>query len=281
MFGYVKTDMPNMFVKDTVLYKAMYCGLCKGIGNVCGNKGRLLLNYDLTFLSLLVHNLLNVDVKIEKQRCIIHHVKKRPVAVPDKVTERIAALNVILAFHKLNDDVIDAGKGKFRRAVFLSSYKKAKKCEPVLDEIVEKHYKNLLSYEKSKGDSIDLAADPFALMMQDIMKELLGEVANETVLLLAYNLGKWIYLVDAIDDFDKDKKKNNFNVFINSYPEIEDKPQLMKEKGTDIIFVFGTILSTIKDLVFKLNFKFNHDLIDNILLRGLPMQTKQVMENKK
>ena len=281
MFGYVKTDMPNMFVKDTVLYKAMYCGLCKGIGNVCGNKGRLLLNYDLTFLSLLVHNLLNVDVKIEKQRCIIHHVKKRPVAVPDKVTERIAALNVILAFHKLNDDVIDAGKGKFRRAVFISSYNKAKKVEPILDEIVEKHYKNLLSYEKSKGDSIDLAADPFALMMQDIMKELLGEVANEMVLLLAYNLGKWIYLVDAIDDFDKDKKKNNFNVFINSYPEIEDKSQLMKEKGTDIIFVFGTILSTIKDLVFKLNFKFNHDLIDNILLRGLPMQTKQVMENKK
>ena len=53
MFGYVKTDMPNMFVKDTVLYKAMYCGLCKGIGNVCGTKGRLLLNYDLAFLSLL------------------------------------------------------------------------------------------------------------------------------------------------------------------------------------------------------------------------------------
>ena len=281
MFGYVKTDMPNMFVKDTVLYKAMYCGLCKGIGEVCGQRGRMSLNYDLAFLSVLLHNIMGIDVKIEKQRCIIHHVKKRPVAVPDKVTERIAALNVILAFHKLNDDVIDAGKGKFRRAVFISSYNKAKKVEPILDEIVEKHYKNLLSYEKTKGDSIDLAADPFALMMQDIMKELLGEVANETVLLLAYNLGKWIYLVDAIDDFDKDKKKNNFNVFINSYPEIEEKSQLMKEKGTDIIFVFGTILSTIKDLVFKLNFKFNHDLIDNILLRGLPMQTKQVMENKK
>ena len=261
MFGYVKTDMPNMFVKDTVLYKAMYCGLCKGIGIVCGTKGRLLLNYDLTFLSLLVHNLLNVDVKIEKQRCIIHHIKKRPVAVPDKVTERIGALNVILAYHKLNDDVIDAGKGKFRRVVFLSAYKKAKKSEPVLDKIVEKHYKDLLAYEKAKGDSIDLSADPFATMMQGIMK--------------------WIYLVDAIDDFDKDKKKNNFNVFINSYPEISSKDNLMREKGSEIIFVFGTVLSTIKNLVNKLNFKFNHDLIDNILLRGLPMQTKQVMENKK
>ena len=127
MFGYVKTDMPNMYVKDTVLYKAMYCGLCKGIGCSCGTKGRLLLNYDLTFLSLFVHNVLNIDVEVEKQRCIIHHIKKRPVAVPDDVTKRIAALNVILAHHKFNDDVIDSGKGRFGRAFFRSSYKKAKK----------------------------------------------------------------------------------------------------------------------------------------------------------
>ena len=108
MFGYVKTDLPNMYVKDTVLYKAMYCGLCKGIGKVCGHKGRLVLNYDLTFLSVLAHNLADLDVKIEKQRCIIHHIRKRPVAIPDSLTERIAALNVILAHYKLNDDVVDS-----------------------------------------------------------------------------------------------------------------------------------------------------------------------------
>lgn len=60
MFGYVKTDFPNLYVKDTVLYKAMYCGLCKGIGRTCGQKGRFLLNYDLTFLSVFMHNVLGV-----------------------------------------------------------------------------------------------------------------------------------------------------------------------------------------------------------------------------
>ena len=110
MFGYVKTDMPYLYVKDTILYKAMYCGLCKSIGKTCGNKGRLLLNYDLTFLSVLLHNVMGLDVKIEKQRCIIHHVVKRPVAISDALTERIAALNVILAHYKLSDDVMDSGK---------------------------------------------------------------------------------------------------------------------------------------------------------------------------
>jgi hypothetical protein len=264
MFGYVKTDMPNMYVKDTVLYKAMYCGLCKGIGCSCGMKGRLLLNYDLTFLSLFVHNVLNIDVEVEKQRCIIHHIKKRPVAVPDDVTKRIAALNVILAHHKFNDDVIDSGKGRFGRAFFRSSYKKAKKSEPILDSIVEKHYKELLKYEKTNGDSIDLAADPFATMMQELVKVLVGEMADESILSLAYDLGKWVYLIDALDDFNKDKKKGNFNVFVNSYPNIDRKESLIKEKGSELIFVFGTILNNINLAVSKLKFNFNHDLIDNI-----------------
>lgn len=281
MFGYVKTDMPNMYVKDTVLYKAMYCGLCKGIGCSCGAKGRLLLNYDLTFLSLLLHNILNVDVEIEKQRCIIHQIKKRPVAVPDEITKRIASLNVILAHHKFNDDVIDSGKGRFARAFFNSAYKKAKRNEPILDQIVDKYYKKLLEYEKTNGDSIDLAADPFAMMMQEVVKVLVGEKVDDVILSLAYDLGKWVYLMDALDDFNKDKKKHNFNVFVNSYPNIENKESLVKEKSSEIIFIFGSILNSINLATKKLQFNFNHDLIDNILLRGLPLQTKQVMESRK
>ena len=31
----------------------------------------------------------------------------------------------------------------------------------------------------------------------------------------------------------------------------------------------------------NLNYKFNHDLTDNVLFRGLSVQTKQIMENIK
>ncbi len=281
MFGYVKTDMPNMYVKDTILYKAMYCGLCKGIGKSCGQKARLVLNYDLTFLSLLLHNLMGIDVKVEKQRCIVHQIKKRPVAVPDKLTERVAALNVILAYYKLNDDVLDNNKGKLKRSFFNSSYKKAKKNEPNLDKIVSARYKELLNYEKKSVDSIDLVADPFGKMMQEIVELLLGDISCEEVLDLAYGIGKWIYLIDALDDFDKDKKKKNYNVFSLAYPDVESKEQLLKEKNQDLTCVFGAVLSNIAENARKLEYKFNHDLIDNILFRGLFLQTKNIMENKK
>ena len=127
MFGYVKNDLENTYVKDTVLYQSIYCGLCKGIGKKCGYIARFTLDYDLAFLSLIVHNLLDKDIKIEKQACIAHHIIKRPVAIPDEITFRIANLNVILAYHKFTDDILDNGKGRFKRSFFKKAYKKAKK----------------------------------------------------------------------------------------------------------------------------------------------------------
>lgn len=281
MFGYIKTDLPNMYIKDTVLYQAMYCSLCKGIGQTCGQKARFVLNYDLTFLSVLLHNLSNVDVQVEKQHCVIHRLRKRPIALVDDLTKRIASLNVILAYHKLNDDVIDSGKGKIKRSFFRKAYKKARKLEPLIDEIVKKRYDELLELEKVGLDSVDMVADPFGNMMQNIVEDLMAGNCTEELKELAYNLGKWIYLIDALDDFDKDKKKKNFNVFINAYPKVKNQDQLLCENKQDLILVFGAVLNKIGELSSKLKFSFNHDLIDNVLYRGLSSQTKRIMEKEK
>lgn len=281
MFGYLTTDFPNLYVKDTVLYKAAYCGLCKSIGQVCGTKGRFLLNYDLTFLSVFTHNVLGTDFNIEKQRCILHTIIKRPVACPDELSRRIAALNVILAYYKLTDNVLDDGKGKLKRSFFKRAYKKAKKAEPALDKIVKTNYDALLKLEKQKSDSVDIVADPFGVMMKDIVEELVKDKFNEDIGELSYNLGKWIYLIDALDDFDKDRKNGSFNVFVNAYKGVADKRALTTDKKQDLEFIFGGILSEIYTRAKNISYNFNHDLTDNILLSGIFVQTKNVMECKK
>lgn len=280
MFGYVKTDFPNLYVKDVTLYKAMYCGLCKGIGKTCGQRGRLVLNYDLTFLSVFLHNLMGKDVKIENQRCIIHHVRKRPVAIPDETTFRVACLNIILARYKLNDDVSDEKKGRFMRSFLNKAYKKARKQEPELDSIVKSCYSDLVKYEKTNGDSIDMASDPFGRMMSDIVAHILGEIATPEALELSYNLGKWIYLIDALDDFDKDLKRKSFNVFVNGNPNVFSKQEFVERNKEELIMIFGTILGDIANCAKSLKYKFNHDLMDNVLLLGLKVQTKNILENK-
>ncbi len=281
MFGYLKTDLPYVYMKDTVLYKAMYCGLCKSIGKTCGQRARLVLNYDLTFLSLIAHNLLDKDVKIEKERCVIHHIRKRPIAKPTDLSERIGALNVILAYYKLLDGVIDKEGGKLKKAFLKKAYKKAKKLEPKLDEIVKRQYDELLKYEKTGGDSIDVSADSFGNMMKEISKELLGESATVIVERLFYAIGKWIYLIDALDDFDKDKKKKSFNVFVNMFKDACDKETLVKNHEKELSSVFGGVACEIAELSENLEYKFNADLIKNVLTRGIFAETKRIMENKK
>ena len=109
----------------------------------------------------------------------------------------------------------------------------------------------------------------------------LYDKCSEELSELSYNLGKWIYLIDALDDFDKDKKKKNYNVFINAYPGVKNQEQLLKENKQELIFIFGSVLNKIGELTSKLNYKFNHDLIDNVLYRGLSAQTKRIMEKEK
>ena len=279
MFGYVKGDTPNMYVKDTVLYKALYCGLCKGIAKTCGTKARFALSYDLAFLSAFIHNVKGIDVKVEKEHCIIHPIVKRPIANVTDLTKRIAILNVILAYYKTEDAVNDSEGGKFKRAMFKSSYKKAKKSEPLLDKIVKTRYDELRKIEKANSDSIDISADPFGNMMKDLVEELLEEDYTEDLGEIAYNLGKWVYLIDAIDDYDKDLKKKSFNVFVNSY-KLESKKKLIEEKGNEIIAYLSPAIMSIGELSTKVNYKFNHDLCDNILQRGLIAETKRIMEKK-
>lgn len=277
MFGYIKTDIPNMYVKDTILYKSMYCGLCKSIGCTCGNVGRFCLNYDLTFLSVLLHNVCDIDIKIEKKRCIAHWFIKRPIAKPDSLSKRIACLNIIMAYHKILDDVEDNNKGRGKRAIFKSSYKKAVKLEPELSKIVSNRYNDLTKYEKANGDSIDIAADPFGNMVKEVSRVLTEDLYTEELGELCYFIGKWIYLIDALDDFDKDKKNKNYNVFVNYYKD-NCKSELLKNHNEELKYTFGCILNTISEYSYKLNYKFNHDLIDNILLLGLKEQTKKIID---
>lgn len=280
MFGYIKSDYANLYVKDTVLYKAMYCSLCKGIGQVFGQKARFTLSYDLAFLSAFLHNVLGKDVEVEKKRCIIHPIVKRPIANVDELTKQIAILNVILAYYKLEDAVTDNEGGGIKKAVFKRAYKKAKKLQPKMDEIVKKRYLELRELEKKNIDSIDMSAEPFGNMIRDLVEEICKDEFSKDLGEISYNLGKWIYLIDAIDDYDKDKRKKSFNVFINVF-KAKDKQTFLAQNTQELINILSPSIMAISRSANNLKYKFNHDLCDNILNRGLILETKRILENKK
>ena len=277
MFGYVRTDTPYLYIKDEKLYKAMYCGVCKGIADVCGHGARMGLSFDVTFLSVLLHNVAGVDVKIEKSHCLTHCIRSREMANVDEMTRQIGALNAILVYYKYTDDIMDGDKGRGKRLWFKKGFKRAKKKYPEIEKIVKNNLAAQERVEKANVDSLDRAADATANMIAEISDHILGEKATEFTHNLCYALGKWIYLIDALDDYDKDAKKGAYNPFRLAYNAENRQSLLSGAYGDEVRFVFNAIFFDIRENLSHITFKFNRDLSDNILLRGLPTMTKRIM----
>lgn len=280
MFGYVRYDFPNLFIKDYALYQAVYCGLCKGIAASCGQKARLGLTYDVAFLSALLHNLRGEDFKIEKQHCFEHAIRKRPIAAVDELTKELGALNTVLTYYKLSDDVKDRKRGRIKRRWFKAGFKRAKKKYPELVLLVQGYLRDQEKIEKANASSLDAAADPTANMMLALSRRFLGEKATESTDELFYALGKWVYLIDALDDYEKDAKKKNYNPFLTAYGG-GTRQELLEKNGEEIAFLFDTMFYNMREGLGGIEFFFNRDLTDNVILRGIPLETKRVFCGEK
>lgn len=283
MFGYVKPDTPYLYIKDDTLYKSLYCAVCKSIGKSCGQRARLGLTYDIAFMSALIHNVTGTDVKIEKKRCIAHPLISRPIANRDEITDICACINVALAYYKIEDDIIDGNGGNIKKLFFKKGNGKIEKRYPEIGKIIENRYFELREKEKAECDGIDEVSEPFAQMMVELGKFAVKNKEYKGFDSLLYYLGKWIYLIDAADDYDKDVKEKNYNPIYYAFGKINDFKTLAKEHGEDLSFLFSDIFSGLKDAFCDIEFKFDSALLENIILRGIPMVTSKTFnkEDKK
>ncbi len=275
MFGYVRYDLPYLYVKDLTLYRAVYCGLCKGIGKSCGQRARLALTYDVAFLSAILHNIAGIDFKIEKQGCFEHRIRKRPIALVDPMTEALGAVNTALAYYKLTDDIRDGGRGRCKRLFFAKGFRRAKKNYPALVSVLERYMAEQEAAENENA-SPDSAAEPSAQMMKNLARLLLADKATEATDGMFWYLGKWVYLIDALDDYDKDVEKKQFNPFFVRYGA-ENRTALMRDHGGEVRFLFDSLFYGMREELSKISFPYNRDLTDNVLLRGIPKETERVL----
>ena len=279
MFGYVLPDKPNMFMKDYAQYRAFYCGLCKSIGKSCNQVMRFTTNYDITFLNVLYHAIFDVDVEIKEETCILGPFKKKPIVKDDEYTQVIVDVNNILGHYKCVDDIKDnksASKWMFDKLILKKHYKRAKVNLEKIDKIVSKGYDKLRDLEKEGCKSVDKVSDPFANIMKGIAKELFKEKYDDSIGDMMYALGKWVYIVDAIDDIDEDYKDKKFNLFLVDYDYIDKKTFLLK-KHDDLEFILMNCYKTIVDNFNKLSVKKYEGVLTNILWYGIKAKTEEML----
>jgi hypothetical protein len=276
MFGYIQPDRPHLFIKDEALYKALYCGMCKCIGSSCGGFARTALTYDIAFMSALVHNIKNCDVKIKKSRCYLHWFKRRPMVAVDETGLVLGCINSALAYYKLIDDKADGDKKGVFAFLYKKGYKRTLKKHAKVAEIIGAQTAAQKELEESKCSVIDMACEPTANMMKELSTYILGEFATAETEGLFYDIGKWVYLADALDDYDKDVKRGRYNVLYNAY-QTSTKGEAVQKGEKELTFIFNSLFADMRMHLAKIKFYFNHDLTDNIIIMGIPQKTRKLL----
>ena len=103
MFGYIYVNRKELSEEDRKDYQSYYCGLCQALRKSSGVKGQVLLNYDMTFLIILLSGLYELENKEEEFFCPLHPGKKK-IAYINEVTQYASDMNVLLSYHNLLDD---------------------------------------------------------------------------------------------------------------------------------------------------------------------------------
>ena len=277
MFGYVTPDKSQIRQQDYVLYRAFYCGICKTIGDRFGQFARYTVSYDSAFLGALISDCLDYPQKIEEQSCIGNPFNKKPMIVTNPLMEKISAVTVILARYKLRDDVIDGDKSKRVAIKILSgAYNKAKEIAPECDKIVAYWYDELRKCEKSGETSVDKVSHCFAMMMKNLFADLLQDKADDNILSLAYNIGKFVYIADALDDVDEDFKSGNYNALLSAYPGYENRRQFIEDNKKDLEFLFAF---TVNKAIASFNdrkYNQSYSLLENVIYYGLRKKTQEL-----
>lgn len=282
MYGYIVPDKCTLKSSDFVLYRSFYCGLCCQTGRLYGNVPRLATNYDFAFFSALMHDYACADVTIEEHGCILNP-KRKAILQPNPLLSRLSAANIILSYKKADDGVIDGDGIKYRavRRALKKAYTAAKNELPQVADAVEKAYEKQRDVEKNGVASIDRAADPFATFIRELPVLILDEKTDDNLSGLCYNIGKFVYLADALDDIAQDFKSKRYNPFLKAYGDFRDRKSFIESHRSDLEFIFGSVCARAAERFDGMRFTQSYNLLCNIVKEGIPKKADELLHSEK
>ena len=100
----------------------------------------------------------------------------------------------------------------------------------------------------------------------------MGETDNDKKIIreqVGYYIGRWVYLIDAFDDIEKDRKSGNYNPFLLNNCSYE------KIKG-DILMTAGEAAKAYE----LLDIRCFKGILENVIYDGLYYETIKVYERR-
>lgn len=268
MFGYVRAVTSVLDPADAQRYEAVYCGLCRTLGDRYGKRAQLVLNYDFVFLAILLAQP-EEPGRFPCCGCPVHPWKKKTCWLGSPALAAAADATVILTWWKLQDairdgDLAERMKSRLAALALRGHYRAAAAHRPAFDETVRGCLEELHQLEQANTPSLDRPADTFARILQAAATETPLAARTHGIEQILYHVGRWIYLADAWDDLAEDRKKGNYNPLLARYGD-------QAEQAADALRETMHVSLGLADTAFSLlDWGEWEGLLGHILSTGLP-----------
>lgn len=272
MFGYVTVCEPELKMKDFRKYRAYYCGLCRRLKEKYGFSGQMTLTYDMTFAIILLTSLYESETKEERHRCKIHPVKKQ-IMLQNEITEYAADMNLLLAYYHMRDDWEDEKKisGLFGTGVLKGKAKKISVKYERQCRQIRKSLSELAKCEKENSMDLDRAAGCFGRLMEELFVYR-KDVWEKQLRKIGFYLGKFIYIMDAYEDLEKDLEKHCYNP-LRKYVAEQDYEEKIRQ-------ILCMMIAECSAEFEKLPCLLDVDILRNILYDGVWNRYKAIQKKK-
>ena len=211
MFGYVTIYRKGLDEAALDRYQAYYCGLCQALGQRYGTAGQMTLSFDMAFVAVLLSALYDPDTSFRAGRCPPHPFKPRPRA-DSPFLHYAADMTVVLAYYNFLDDWQDD-----RRRASLRHAQKLERYLPSIRErwprqcgLIRDQLQALNALESAGSHDLDALCRAFGALLGGIFA-CREDAWAPTLDAMGRGLGGFIYLMDAYDDLEKDRKKGRYN----------------------------------------------------------------------
>lgn len=274
MFGYVKINKDELKIKEYNTYKAVYCSLCRELGRQYGLCARLTLNYDFTFLTLLRLALDEPEPCFINSRCSFNPLVRCKKCGSENQNFNVAtAVAMLMLYYKLLDNIADERffkrmAARLLKIMFKRRYKKAAALYPQADMLMMEMYQKQRAVEKG-CPSLDAAAHPTAEALGKLFALDTPDTAQAEILYrLGYCLGRYVYFIDALDDYKADRKQGGFNAFVAD-ARIGDAPEVIRHSIGEAVHAYYLLTP----------FRYG-GILENILTKGLNNTLMQVLNDQ-
>ncbi len=238
MYGYISCSRDSLNAEEQERYQEIYCGLCRKLGREYGQLGRLSLSYDMTFLILFLSSLYEPEEKREPFRCGLHP-RREKMAAENKFTGYAADMTIVLAYYKCLDDWKDENKRlkKMYASGIKGAFQRVREKYPRQCRVITEGIQRLDEIERTSVRNPDAAVNCSGRMLSELFVTE-EDFWSGSLRDFGFELGKFIYLMDAAMDYDSDRRKHSYNPLICAGMRPEDMKELLAMSMGNVTQIF-------------------------------------------